>query len=470
MVLKEVFNLTIRIMKAKIIIFTLLSLAVCACKKDWLSAKSDVSLVVPQTISDYQALLDNSSVMNKSTILDQLSSDDYYVLYPFYQTLKPFEQNAYVWGRDNLFAGVTAIDWYYPYQAVFYSNVVLEGANGIKPQPAELDSWNNIKGSALFYRAYSFYHLTQIFTKPYDKATVNTDLGVPLRLTSDVKEKSERLPLQKTYDLIIGDLQTSIGLLPVTPQIKTRPSKAAAYSLLAKIYLDMGDYNNALVNANAALAINGKLINYNTLTASSTYPIARFNDEVIFDSFLLSVTTLISTSNTTVDSTLYKSYDINDLRKTIFFKPIANTVNRYYFTGLYNGAPNAFGSIYGGIASDEMYLTRAECYARAGNKDAAMADINTLLSNRYKTGTFVSLVAATAQDALDLIVKERRKELLYRGCRFIDLRRLNKEPRYAVTLTRILNGQTYILAPNDPRYTRPIPDDIIASSGIQQNP
>jgi hypothetical protein len=98
-----------------------------------------------------------------------------------------------------------------------------------------------------------------------------------------------------------------------------------------------------------------------------------------------------------------------------------------------------------------------------------MNDLNTLLMTRWKTGTFVPYQAANADDALQQILTERKKELLFRGTRWADLRRLNKDSKFAMTLTRIINGVTYTLPPNDPRYAMPIPDNEISLSGIPQN-
>jgi hypothetical protein len=121
------------------------------------------------------------------------------------------------------------------------------------------------------------------------------------------------------------------------------------------------------------------------------------------------------------------------------------------------------------LATDEIYIIRAECYARAGNTTAAMADLNYLLQNRW-SGSFVPFTAATPDIALSIILKERRKELLFRALRWTDLRRLNKDPRFAVTLTRIVNNQTYTLPPNDLRYTFLIPDVILSRANMPQNP
>jgi hypothetical protein len=136
------------------------------------------------------------------------------------------------------------------------------------------------------------------------------------------------------------------------------------------------------------------------------------------------------------------------------------------FIGSYSGSLLYFD----GLATDELYLIRAECNARSGKTTEAMNDLNDLLITRYATGHFTPLTASNAGNALDQILTERRKELVLRGLRWSDLRRLNKDPHYAVTLTRTLNGQTYSLPPNDNKYVFPIPDDEIKISGIPQNP
>jgi hypothetical protein len=139
--------------------------------------------------------------------------------------------------------------------------------------------------------------------------------------------------------------------------------------------------------------------------------------------------------------------------------------NRIGFKGSYSNYEGEFS----GIATDELYLNRAECFARAGNITNALNDLNTLLIKRYKTGSFVSLTALTASAALVLVLQERRKELVIRFTRWMDIKRLNKEGA-GITIRRLVHGQLYSLSPNDLRYALPIPEDVIALSGIQQNP
>ena len=100
----------------------------------------------------------------------------------------------------------------------------------------------------------------------------------------------------------------------------------------------------------------------------------------------------------------------------------------------------------------------------------AIQDLNALLAKRWKSGSFVPVTAMTSEDALKIILEERRKELVFRGLRWSDLKRLNKEPRFAVTLEKTIAGKEYVLPPNDNRYVFPIPSAVIQMSGIEQNP
>jgi hypothetical protein len=316
---------------------------------------------------------------------------------------------------------------------------------------------------ALYLRAEAFYNVAQLFAKPYDASTAATDLGIPLRLTSDLNVKSVRSTVQQTYEQITNDLTEAAQLLPVTPITVYRPSRPSAFALLARVYLAIGSYTLALQNADACLKLYSTLMDYNTLDATLTYPIPDLNVEIIHEDGVPRYR-IWERERGKIDSNLYRSYGSNDLRRSIFF--LTNADGSVGFKGMYDGSRLLFS----GITTDEQYLVRAECYARSGQADLAMADLNTLLKTRFLTGTFIPYTASSADDALMQIITERRKELLLRGIRWSDLRRLNKDPRFAVTLTRVLNGVTYTLPPNDPRYILPIPDYIISATGIQQNP
>lgn len=438
-------------------------LVVTGCKKDWLDAKPNKNLVVPVSLNDLQGMLDNTSYVfnNAQPGLGEIGCDDYYVTYNDWQGLYTnTERNAYVWAKE-IYNGEPVTDWMLPYQRIFYENYILEHIGDVPVDSTNNSAWSNVKGSALFCRGFDFYSLEDIFAKPYDAATANNDLGIVIRLHSDINEHSARTTVQQTFQQIIADLKASANLLPAAPAFKTRPSKPAAFAMLARTYMCINNYDSALYFANECLSVDHKLMDYNTLDTTAPFPFSIFNDEVIYHT-VFNYPEITSNYVSIVDSNLYRSYANNDLRRYLFFD---TTDGHPRFKGGYDGY-----TVFAGLATDEMYLLRAECYARKGNSTAALNDVNTLLQMRYRQGNFIPLIAANAMDALRIVLAERRKELLYRGTRWTDLRRLNKESAFAITLKRELNSQQYTLAPNDERYVYPIPEQEIDISGIQQNP
>lgn len=113
---------------------------------------------------------------------------------------------------------------------------------------------------------------------------------------------------------------------------------------------------------------------------------------------------------------------------------------------------------------------KAECAARLGDVQPALQAINLLLINRHRKNQFVPITIQDPDALLRLILNERRKELIFRAQRWADLKRLNTEPRFAITLKRVIAGTVYELPPNDLRYTFLIPDNVIKMTGIAQNP
>ena len=318
-----------------------------------------------------------------------------------------------------------------------------------------------------FLRAYAFYNLASEFAQTYDNTTSSTDLGISLKLSSDVNNIPQRTTVAQTYQQILGDLKTALPLLSPTVNLSqaNRPSKPAAFALLARIALSMRDYTNAKIYADSTLNLYSTLVDYNTLAAGTNFPFTLLKPstaEAMYQSMMLNNDLTVTTVGPAIaDTLLYSSFNSNDLRKAIYFR---------LKSGIESPGWGYGGSYYGftGLATDEVYLIRAECEARAGNTTAAMADLNAVLVKRFKTGTFTSLTAVSSSDALNQVLTERRKELIWRGLRWTDLKRLNKDGAN-ITLTRILNGTTYTLPPNSPLYVLPIPPDEIALSGIQQN-
>lgn len=436
-----------------------------SCKETFLEEKPNKAILVPTTIQDAQALMDNTAVMNQVPLLGELSADNYYSI-DNTLTGSMLIKNFYTWEKE-LFNGVSGLnDWNISYSQVFYANVALDALNKITPSASNLSSYNMAKGSALFFRALAFYGLAEGFCVPYNKTSAKTDAGLIIRLSSDVNERPGRSSVEASYDQIINDVTAAIDLLPAVISFKSRPSKAAAQALLARVYLAMEMYNEAEEHASKALEISGKLMDYNTLNPALArpFPVAlpNANDEVIFYTPFISIAFLISDLNTIIDSTLYNSYDKNDLRKTLYFNDRGKGLINY--KGSYSGST----ALFGGLATDELLLIKAEAQARLNKTLEAMTTINTLMIKRWKSGTFIPKIAANPTDALAYILKERRKELIFRGLRWPDLRRLNKDPLTATTLVRVYNGVRFELPPNDNRYTFYLPLNEI-NDQVQQN-
>ncbi len=75
---------------------------VMSCTKNFLGKKPSSDLVVPTTLEDFQALLDNYLVMSETPNLGELSADNYYIssLSAWQGLFYGKERNAYIWAKD----------------------------------------------------------------------------------------------------------------------------------------------------------------------------------------------------------------------------------------------------------------------------------------------------------------------------------------------------------------------------------
>jgi tetratricopeptide (TPR) repeat protein len=466
-------NLKYLNMEKKIILLSIILFCsnTFSCKK-FLDVKDRSTTLVVETAADVQLLLNDYNNMNLGYPSDGLaSSDDHYLSSEGYLAVNIEDQQFYIWST-NAFRASADPQWMIPYHIIYLANMAIENLEKLKGT-SDQNNLNEMRGQALFFRSYSFWQLAQLYAQPFVSTSADRDLGIPLRLSSDINGKSSRGTVQDTYSRILTDLKEAVDLLATTSVVPSRPNKAAGYAMLARVYLSMNDYTQALNYANLALQLNNQLLDYNTLSKTSNTPFTRFNKEVFFNSATVTGATLVpgsATSNVAkIDPNLLGSYAANDLRRQLFFKTNSGVHSgSFRFTGNYLESTSA--TLFNGLAVDEIYLIRAECYARSGNISAAMLDLNTLLRTRWVTGTFVDFTALTADEALSKVLSERRKELVMRGLRWTDLRRLNLDSRFAITLQRTVSGITYTLPPNDLRYTLQIPIAVITTTGIPQNP
>lgn len=453
-------------------------LILASCADDFLDVKPNVRQRVPQYLSDYQALLDNTRIMNYSAhALGIIGSDDFFVTGQAYNAFPSgvnhnYQKRAYTWERQIFQGGESALlDWNDAFSRILWSNVVLDGMVRLSGDTTNTREIEEVKGSALFHRAYNYYNLAQLFCATYTADNAHAQLGLPLRTDGDLTSKIKRSTLKETFDRIILDLKEANSLLPDIAANKYRPSRAAALAMLAKTMMQMGNYDDAYEYANQCLAIKNELLDFNELTFERPLTFTAYGDgnpEVIFMATCPTNTTflLLPTFHyMNADTNLLASYEKDDLRLQAYWQPRENGTHQ--FKGSYDGT-NLL-SLFTGLAIDEVLLIKAECAARLGNTHEAVNELNRLREMRIRSSGFEPLSTSDNQQALRWVIEERRKELVLRGTRWEDLRRLNKEPQFQKALIRILNDTVYELLPNDPRYVWPIPVEAMELGGYQQN-
>lgn len=439
-----------------------LFIMLAACSKSYLEENPSNQFATPDDLERLKSLLTNDLLMGETPVLGEESADDHYLTSDSYKNLPQQDKNVYTWQPD-LFLGKTNIpDYNIPYAQVFTCNMVLEGLDKVNPGIYQ-KKWNETKGYALFMRSYAYFNLAQVFADAYDSVSAPYTLGISLPHSTDISVIPERASLKQTFDQIITDLHTALSLVPRSATTRNLPARPAIFALLARVNLAKRDYTMAYAMADSCIRLRDSLLDFNTINTNLKFPIEADNKEILYPSRLSSYTNVIlGRMNCLVDSILYKTYSDDDLRKVIFF--MTNTSGQAIFKN--NGTGKGFA--FSGLSIGEMYLIRAECAARLDNLQKAIDDINELLEKRYKTGTFNKYAATTYQDVMAIILRERRKELVFRGLRWPDIKRLNKEEA-GIILTRFIYGRTIQLLPKSNLYILPVPDDALIGGTIKQN-
>lgn len=441
---------------------TLCVLLVSACNK-FLELKPDIKMAIPTTLEDADLLLNDYSTLNGGyPIWGEIGSDDYYVTKDKWEAAASIDQrNAYLW-LDEPYTDVS--QWQKPYKTIYMANQVKDVLAKLNnnDEPAK---YNRLMGGAHFFRAYALLQLTEVHCPAYTAEDAGEQLGLPIRLSPDIDKPSHRASLQDTYAQIVADFKAATNNLPVLEGVKGRPVRASAYGALARTYLNMSDYQQAYRYADSCILLSPTLLDYNMLKISDALPIPKFNVEVLFPATTVNLGILGATS-ALMDSTLYDMYDVNDLRKGIFFKENTTMPNSYYFKGSYD---KSSATLFTGITTSEVYLIKAESACRIGQIDVALSALNTLLAARWKSDVPISIKENNPDSLLRVILEERRKELLFRGRRWADLKRLNLDSRFQKALEREIGDKTYKIEPNSPKYAFRLSENVIKLGGYKQN-
>lgn len=448
-------------MKNKQLYISLLGLTILlsAGCSSFLDVKSDKSLAVPTTLDDYQAILnevDNFLAPPEGEIM----SADHYLPDQTYDAIAcQTSKDLYRW-IDNLQIDNCMVNgWALAYKNIYKANVAINGIKDIENSQPASDLSSNIKGQAHFIRGINYFELAQIWLNAYSGEESRTKLGLPLKFSSDFNEATKRATLGETFDQILVDLYEAERFLPLSSANLYLPAKPAVWAYLAKVYLYLHNYEVANTYAAKCLDAGYQLMDYSTVDGTPTFPFKLLaNSEIIYARFLSSSGSPASLFTNGVSPQLYEMYEDDDFRKTLFFRYMSN---RNIFRGDYNSGS---GGNFCGPTIAEMYLILAETHYRMGDLIEArkyLSDFQAVRKSRVPT--------YADSELLDAILLERRKELLYRGIRFGDVKRLNILGE-GITLKRSIREQEYALPPNDPKSALLIPQLVIEKSGIEQNP
>ncbi len=432
-------------------ILLILSFLIVGCE-GFLDEKPSKSIVTITSLDAMQALLDNTvQAMNSETNFRNLRTDEFAADQALLVSSLAIDRAVYLWEAEPYAQDDIVNDWSRQYIQVFNANVVLDEIERINLESApDLARKNTITGTAYFFRALAYFNLAQVFAEPFDPNGDNSSLCFPLRTLPDPNVRFERATVGEVYELILSDLEKSLGLLPQSSSIATRPTRNAARSLMARIYLAMEMYDLAHENAEMVLQTQNNLLNFNELEVTVANPFTRFNIETIFYSdFYFSGFTFSQLFKVSDDFiALYKD---GDLRKSAFFS--GSPEDGFNMTGHYTGSIEYFS----GITTAEMLLVVAEVAARNSDFTKARELLLKLVENRYAESMSPSLSEIQDDELLKVALEERKKELIGRGVRWSDLRRLNRDPRFAVTIRKSYEESNILIPPNDERYTSVIP-------------
>lgn len=305
---------------------------------------------------------------------------------------------------------------------------------------------NQIKGEALFLRAFGYFNLVRTFGPV-------PIVDVAFRSPGEIAAYDmTRKPEEAVYQMIEADLNQATSLLTNVDGLgKSRASSAAAMTLLGKVYLTQMDYSNAetalkeVVESNAyslesdykSLFSNGndeltesifeiKYMSGNLGVGngfSSTFTPARF-DMDIFPNQMQGSGRILPTPE------MSEAYEAGDLRRPASIGDSVRVISGGYEKELYGlkfvdfttGVQGDGGINFTALRYADVLLMYAEALNQNGKQDEAMVYLNMV---RERAG--LTELSGLDQAALTVaLAQERRVELFLEGHRWFDLVRTGK--------------------------------------------
>lgn len=328
--------------------------------------------------------------------------------------------------------------WTYCYMNIYAANEVLANVSGMTGTSEEK---KQVEGEARFIRAFNYWLLCQWFQHTYLKDPEAP--AVPLYLAPTTIPQ-QRASMKEVYAAIVADLTWSVQNMPAGRRSNSKfvPNTDVANGVLARAYMDMGEYDLALpiakaletkyplmsskdytsgfANVNIDECIWGLPTSPRNMSASYTLPLiyshprlhGRWSQKLIY-----------------INDSFNNLFSSTDIRKSLIIpnpntnEAANNTQLTLVTTKIMDEASAAKGPNIILMRGAEMLLIEAECLARTGKEAEAQVVLHTLQVKRDPSAVKTS---ATGANLIDEIHVERRKELFGEGFAFYDYKRLRK--------------------------------------------
>jgi len=323
--------------------------------------------------------------------------------------------------RTDFFNGTIAAVFRDAYIAIFRANVLLSKVDDVPGVSTEFAK--QVKAEARFIRALNHYMVVRLFAQPYGYSGNNSHAGITLRLVAE-QTPLPRNTVAEVYQAILDDLQFAEQNLAETNGVYA--TKWSAVGLLAKVYLDMGQFNNALAKANEVIASGQFQLdnldrfeyggsNENLFFVTSTPSINDRRGGAFSGSYRTDLPTapVMRTTKTFFD---LASVDPNDLRSSWFDVLFPGESNQAYGVAKFNFEFLEVPVIH----FTEIKLIKAECLFEAGDQAGALTEINDLRT-RAGAEPYIGLSGTALFNAIHF---ERRLEMCFEGDRVFQLKRL----------------------------------------------
>lgn len=373
------------------------------------------------------------------------------------------------------------------YKKIYEANNVIEGVENVAGSNLKKQA---LLGEALMLRAYNYFSLVNLFGLHYDEANNAKNLGVPL-ITEVPKENRgtfDRATVKEVYDQIDADMAKGLELLKQAqtelPRTPYRFSMASVYAFFSRVNLYKKKWDEAARYADLVIVDKGPIVRKlsEDLTRKKNTSEEYFAQEIMNPSIHPNLL-LVTQTNVFLCRPFgyrlggfYLAHDIfyntsrNDLRNQLYSSggTVIDSVALVVKYAPQPNNPNAAATRYDAFTMEEVLLNRAEANLKTSSPDIAkaMTDIETIRKERISPYEALP-TPASVDEALKVVLAERKLELLGQGHRWFDIKRLGLRIEHRITRTSAKPDA--VLEPNDLRTAIQIPIEARIGNPVLEN-